>query len=106
MKLELYYFDSCPSYAKALENVREALRREGLPDVVALIPVESEADAQAKRFIGSPTVRIDGVDVEGPEAEDGGYGYGCRIYANNGTSAGWPAVETVQAALRRSKPDA
>ena len=73
MKVELFYFDSCPSYLKALENAREALRLEGLPEDVALIAVESEADAQAKRFIGSPTIRINGADVEGPEAEDNGY---------------------------------
>lgn len=99
MKVELYYFDSCPSYLKALENTREALRLEGLLADISLIAVEDDADAQAKRFIGSPTLRIDGVDVEGPEAEDNGYGFGCRIYTNNGTSAGWPSVERVREAL-------
>ena len=53
MKVELFYFDSCPSYLKALENTREALRLERLPENVELIAVESDADAQAKRFIGS-----------------------------------------------------
>ena len=99
MKVELYYFDSCPSYLKALKNAREALRLEGLPEDIALIAVESDADAQAKRFIGSPTIRINGVDVEGPEAEENGYGFGCRLYANNGASAGWPSVEKVRRAL-------
>ena len=88
MKVDLYYFGGCPSYPKALENVHEALRLEGLAEDVALIPVESDADAQAKRFIGSPTIRIGGVDVEGPEAEAKGYGFACRIYANNGATAG------------------
>ena len=100
MKVELFYFDSCPSYLKALENTRAALRLEGLPEEVELIAVEADADAQATRFIGSPTIRIDGVDVEGPEAEEKGYGFGCRIYANNGSNAGWPSVEKVRRALR------
>ena len=99
MKIELYYFEGCPSYLKAIENVREVLRLEGRPEDVALISVESDADAQAKRFIGSPTIRINSVDVEGPEAEEKGYGFGCRIYANNGSSAGWPSVEKVRKAL-------
>jgi len=99
MKIELYYFEGCPSYLKAIENVREALRLEGRLEDVALISVESDADAQAKRFIGSPTIRINSVDVEGPEAEEKGYGFGCRIYANNGSSAGWPSVEKVRKAL-------
>lgn len=101
MKVELYYFDGCPSYVKAIKNVREALRLEGLPEDVALIGVESDADAQAKRFIGSPTIRINGVDVEGPKAEEKGYGFGCRIYANNDSNAGWPSVEKVRQALHR-----
>jgi len=104
MKVELYYFDSCPSYLRALENTREALRLEGLPEDVALIAVESAADAQAKRFIGSPTIRINGVDVEGPEAEDNGYGFGCRIYADGGSTTGWPSVEKVRQALTRPEP--
>ena len=101
MKIELFYFDNCPSYQKALENTREALRLEGLPENVELIAVEHDADAQAKRFIGSPTIRIDGVDVEGPEAEGQGYGVGCRIYVNNGSSVGWPSVEQIRRALAR-----
>lgn len=99
MKVQLYYFDDCPSYQKALENLKEALRLQELPQQVEMIPVTSEADAQAKRFIGSPTIRINGVDVEGPEAEEKGYGYGCRIYAENGRSAGWPSVEQIRYAL-------
>ncbi len=99
MKIQLYYFDDCPSYQKALDNLKEALRSQELPQEVEMIPVTSAADAQAKRFIGSPTIRINGVDVEGPEAEEKGYGYGCRIYAENGRSTGWPSVERIRYAL-------
>ena len=69
MKAELYYFEDCPSYQRALDNIMEALRLEEMPERVDMIQVTSEADAQVKRFIGSPTIRLDGVDVEGPEAE-------------------------------------
>lgn len=100
MKVELFYFDSCPSYLKALENARQALRLEGLAEDVDLVNVLSEQDAQDKRLIGSPTIRIDGVDVEGPEADERGYAYGCRVYSDNGHMAGWPAVETIRTALR------
>ena len=100
MKTELYYFDGCPSYQQALDNLKEALELEALPADVAMIRVDSPDDAQAKRFIGSPTIRIDGADVEGPEAEQKGYGFGCRIYADNGSSAGWPSVERIRHALQ------
>ena len=64
-----------------------------------MIPVMSETDALSKRFIGSPTIRIDGVDVEGPEAETRGYGFGCRVYADDGRTTGWPSVAQIRQAL-------
>ena len=101
MKIELFYFDDCPSYERAQENLTDALRLEELAQEVEMVPVASEADAQVKRFIGSPTIRINGIDIEGPEAEEKGYGYGCRIYAQNGCTAGWPSVERIRQALKR-----
>ena len=103
MKIQLYYFDDCSSYQKALDNLKEALRSQELPQEVEMIRVTSEADAQAKRFIGSPTIRINGIDIEVPEAEEKGCGYGCRIYAENGRSAGWPSVEQIRQALQAAR---
>lgn len=101
MTIELFYFFACPSYRKALDNIHEALRAEGLSAAVLTTRVVSDEDAQAKRFIGSPTVRIDGVDVEGPQADRNGYGFGCRVYSAGGRLSAWPSVETIRAALRR-----
>ena len=101
MKVELFYFAGCPSYVKAADNVREALRLEGIADTLALVPVETEADAQKARLIGSPTVRIDGRDLEGHQADERGYGLGCRIYRDGQCITGWPSVALVRRALNR-----
>ena len=106
MKTELFYFDDCPSYQQAEVNLKEALRLEGLPETMDLVQVASEEDAQQKRFIGSPTIRIDGVDLEGPDAEAQGYGYGCRVYSNGGGFSGWPSVEQIRSALGRRRASA
>ena len=100
VKTELYCFDDCPSYVRALDNLKEAQRLEHFPEQVDMIPVTSETDAQSKRFVGSPTIRIDGVDVEGPEAEKRGYGFWCRVYADNGRITGWPSVAQIRQALQ------
>jgi len=71
--VELFYFDGCASWEPAVENLKQALQLEQWPAEVELIHVADPADAQTKRFLGSPTIRIDGVDVEGPEAETNGY---------------------------------
>lgn len=103
MKAELYYFDGCPSYQRALENLKQALCRTGLPEHVDVIPVADERDAQAKRFIGSPTIRLDGMDVEGPGADEQGYGFGCRVYRAAGTLSGWPSVEQIERGLQQRR---
>ena len=101
MKSQFFYVDDCPSYRQALRNLKKALQLEHLPVEVEMIQVADPADAQTQRFIGSPTIRIDGVDVEGPEAETHGYAYGCRVYAGDGQTVGWPSVERIRQALRR-----
>jgi hypothetical protein len=100
MTVELYYFKDCPSYATAAANLKAALRAEGLPENIEMVEVISEEDAQRKRLIGSPTIRIDGIDLEGPEAETKGYGYGCQVYSQNSQTAGWPSVEQIRSTLQ------
>ena len=100
METTLYYLPDCPSYGKALENLKEALRLERLSEEVEMIAVADGNEARAARFLGSPTIRINGVDVEGPEAESAGYGYGCRVYAGGARTTGWPSVRQIQKALQ------
>ena len=103
MNTQLFYFDDCPCYQKALDNLNEALRSEGVAAQVQMMRVASEQNARAKRFIGSPAIRIDGMDIEGPEAEEKGHGFACRIYSQDGRSAGWPSVDAIRKALRRAR---
>ena len=103
MKIQLFYFDGCPSYEQALANVKDALRAEGLAETVETVPVLSDTDAQAKRFLGSPTIRIDGIDLEGADADSRGYGYGCRVYESGGQRVGWPSVAQVRQSLQTAR---
>ncbi len=104
MTIELFYFDGCPCYLRALDHLKEALQLEApeAPDV-DMVAVTSDADAQAKRLIGSPTIRIDGVDIEGPDADKHGYALGCRVYSDEGRMAGWPSVMQIRHALKAAR---
>lgn len=62
MKIELLYFEGCPSWQTALENVRSALRMEGQDVPVELVQVVDNEDAAQRRFLGSPSFRINGVE--------------------------------------------
>ena len=104
MNVQLFYVDGCSTYLRALDHLREALQLEApeAPDV-DLVAVTSDADAQAKRLIGSPTIRIDGVDIEGPDADTQGYALGCRVYSDEGRMAGWPSVAQIRQALNGAR---
>lgn len=103
MNIQLFYWDGCPSYQRALDNLNEALRLEALTDPIEIVLVTTEADAHAKRLIGSPTVRVNGEDLEGADAEARGFTLGCRVYLDAGHTSGWPSVEQIRLALQRAR---
>jgi len=78
MLVEVLYFDGCPGHERVLPLVRRLAGQAGAK--VALRRVETPEDADAERFLGSPTVRVDGVDVEPGAAEREDFGLKCRMY--------------------------
>lgn len=102
MKVQLFYFDGCPNHFPLLERLRQILEQEGLPEHVEEINVTSPEQAQALAFLGSPTIKINGVDVE-PEARPSqAYAMACRTYRNAGKQDGLPPEEMIRAALREA----
>jgi hypothetical protein len=99
MKIELLYFDGCPNHEALLPRLREFLARDGSPAEIGLRRIADEEAAQRERFLGSPTVRVDGHDIE-PDAElRTDYGMKCRLYRTAGGLSGHPPQEWLQAAL-------
>lgn len=94
MKVELLYFDGCPAWQSALANLRVVL---GEGHAVYLLRVETPEQAEAVRFPGSPTIRIDGRDLF--PVQDGQYALACRIYKTPDGESGTPTVEMIESAL-------
>jgi len=79
MRVELLFWAGCPSHPKALAELREAMMDVALdPSTVLVREVETQSEAALERFVGSPTIRIDGVDVQPPGEEP--VGLTCRVY--------------------------
>lgn len=104
MTIELLYFDGCPSHESLLPRLRMLLDREGLGADVKLRRVESVEEAEQERFLGSPSVRVDGRDIEPGAEERDDFGIKCRLYRADGGLAGVPPDEWVVAALRMQQP--
>src|SRR5262245_32881844 len=99
-KVEILTFEGCPNLAPALEHARRAILDAGVPAEVQVVRVENDPDAMRLRFLGSPTVRVDGVDVEPSAPSRDDYGLQCRVYSVGGRHDGAPPVDWIVAALR------
>ena len=78
--VELLYWDGCPSHPQALADLRAALEELGHPQIeVTLVEIATEQQAADRDFIGSPTVRVGGVDPLPPPAGQP-TGLSCRVY--------------------------
>lgn len=107
MRIEILVIAGCPSFPGTLENVRDALRLEGLPEVVEVAWIQDEAEAKSKGMIGSPTVLVEGVDIARLRTRPEQCGFGCRIYDTGSCLLGTPPLEWIRLAIRRetNKPD-
>lgn len=94
MVIEVFYVPGCPNHQAAMDQLRSVLRIASISVPIQEVAINDEATARQIKFPGSPTVRIDGRDVESnPQAS---YGLACRLYSNG---SGVPSIETLQRAV-------
>jgi hypothetical protein len=99
VRIELLYVRGCTNHAAALEMIRDVLFEAELPERVYEIEVGNSAAASALAFPGSPTIRVNGRDVEPGITPQGQYGVCCRTYVVNGKRQGLPEREWIRQAL-------
>ena len=99
MTVELLYTEGCPHVAAYLRHLQQLVAGVGLDEPVRTHVVADEDEARQERFLGSPTVRIAGLDVD-PGAE-GRYGLTCRLYATPEGPQHQPADDWVLSRLRQ-----
>jgi hypothetical protein len=100
MKIQVLYVRNCPNHAVTLERLREILAGESLEAHVDEVLVSSAEMAQSLRFPGSPTIRINGRDIEPQEREAVSFGLMCRLYADGN---GAPSHQRLRDAIRRAR---
>ena len=100
MKICFLYYEDCPSHEQALARLRQVMEEEGIQAEIEVIKVETEEQAQALQFIGSPTIRVDGRDID-PPPPDAYYALTCRAYRlEDGRISPLPSTEMIRRALR------
>ena len=93
--IEILYFEGCPNLGPTLELARDVVGELGLDTAIREVRVETPEEATRKRFIGSPSVRVNGKDIEPEARERTEYALSCRIYSSGGV----PPRELLKAAL-------
>lgn len=103
MKVEVLYFKGCPNHHPVVERVQQVLRSEQINVPVDEIEITNAVMAQRVGFLGSPSIRIEGLDIE-PEARGlQTFGFGCRTYSDaEWRRSGVPSTTTIRRALNET----
>jgi hypothetical protein len=98
MRIEVLYVPGCPNYEPAVQRLQTVLESQSLQAEIHSVPIGNEDQAKALLFPGSPTIRIDGEDVE--QHETVAPSLACRLYANR---SGVPSEESLRIAISSAK---
>ena len=101
-KVELLWWEGCPSTAKAREVLEAVLEEAGLdPGAIETREVPTQAEAEREEFVGSPTIRVGGVEVAEEDGEPAGLT--CRVYrTRDGRTSPVPDPEDIRDAIQEA----
>ena len=103
MRVELLYFDGCPNHEALLPRLRSLLAGAAVDVDVEQRAVEDADAAERERFLGSPTVRINGEDVDRTAAGSTDFGLKCRLFATPDGLRGTPPDRWIVDAIERAR---
>src|SRR5271170_1298968 len=95
IKVDVLYFEECPNHLPTVERINAILREERCRAEVREVLVPNVETAQRVNFLGSPTVRVNGIDIEPAAQNRKDFGLMCRRY-----TGGVPSHELIRAAIR------
>ena len=99
VRIEILARKDCPSRGMAIAVVEKVVAETGVPANVVVVDMTSEAQARKRRFRGSPTVRVEGHDVDQRLNRQTEFTLADRVYRTDRGLAGWPDAEWVREAL-------
>lgn len=104
VRIEVLAVPGCPNAAAVCELVQRVASELGIAADFATVLVEDARTAERHRFLGSPTVRVNGRDVEPFVDARADFGLACRVYRTPAGLSGQPGETVLREALRRASP--
>lgn len=87
IRIDILYFEGCPNHSPAVKLVQQIVDEFSLDAEINEIEIHGSDDAVSHRFLGSPTIQVDGVDIELDARKRTDYGFSCRTYSGSGLPA-------------------
>lgn len=104
-EVELLWFSDCPNHATARRILEEVIAELVPGTPIHDLDATDLVTAERLRFPGSPTIRVDGRDVDPNFVNPGDYTPRCRLYRTESGLRGLPERRWIEAALRGAMPD-
>ncbi len=101
MQIELLYSSKCPNHDEALQNLIRVLKRNGWPAGIHSVEIKDLNQAKKVKFLGSPTIRVNGQDLEKDVEKAGNFSLDCRTYLIKGKSTSVPTEDFIEEGIKR-----
>ena len=99
MQITFLYWEECMSHEEALQRLRQVMAEKGIQAPIEMVKVETWEQAETLRFIGSPTILVNGRDIQ-PPPPDACYALTCRTYhLEDGRMSPLPSLAMLRCAL-------
>jgi hypothetical protein len=102
--VEVLYFEGCPHHEEAVRLVERVAVELGVEPEILLVEVPDAEAARRERFLGSPSIRVDGSDVDPNAGERTDYAHSCRVYRTTNGVSSQPDARWVRDALDALMP--
>ena len=102
-KIGIFFIEGCPGVLPAAKHIKEVIAEESIDAEISLILIETPEDARQLHFTGSPTVRINGIDIETNIKDIKDYALRSRLYTVDGKNSDYPSKDMIRAAIKNVK---
>jgi hypothetical protein len=102
VQIDVLVREDCPNRGMALVVVERVVDETGVPAEIHVVEVASDEEAEEHRALGSPTVLVDGRDVDPQPGVNADFSIADRIYRTDRGPCGWPDAEWIREALLRA----
>ncbi len=104
MKINVLYFEGCPNHRPAVELVEAVAAELNTTAEISEVPVEDAAAAERLRFFGSPSIQIDGVDIDPAKKGRSDYAFSCRVYGPAGLPPRQMLIDAIENHIKHAGP--